>query len=109
LRCVLSSWARAHPPTLLPQPIQLNKVVVVSIVDKDTAEVLQVVEAAAAVRTLHQVMVVASSSDAITTLNGGLCVRCASNLDIWPTDVGIASMKVMNPIQDIWFCSNELL
>jgi hypothetical protein len=71
-------------------------------VDKDVTEVLQVVEAMAAVRTLLQVVVVASSSDAITTLKGGLCVRCASNLDIWPTDAGIASMKVMNPIQDIW-------
>jgi hypothetical protein len=75
--------------------------VVVSVVDKDVAEVLQVVKAAAAVRTLLQVVVVASSFDAITTLKGGLCVRCASNLDIWPTDAGIASMKVMNPIQDI--------
>jgi hypothetical protein len=72
--------------------------VVVSVVDKDAAEVLQVMEAAAAVRTLLQVVVVASSSDAITTLKGDLCVRCASNLDIWPTDAGIASMKVMNPI-----------
>jgi hypothetical protein len=71
-------------------------------VDKDAAEVLQVVEATAAVRTLLQVVVVASNSDAITTPKGGLCVRCASNLDIWPTDAGIASIKVMNPIQDIW-------
>jgi hypothetical protein len=76
--------------------------VVVSVVDKDAAEVLQVMEAAAAVKTLLQVVVVASSSDVITTPKGGLCVRCASNLDIWPTDASIASMKVMNPIQDIW-------
>jgi hypothetical protein len=94
----LSSWVRVHPPTLLPQPIQLNEDVVASVVDKDATEVLQVVEAAAVVRTLLQVVVVASSSDAITTPKGGLCVRCASNLDIWPIDAGIASMKVMNPI-----------
>jgi hypothetical protein len=97
----------AHPPTLLPQPIQLNEDMVVSVVDKDTAEVLQVVEAVAAVITLLQVVMVASSSDTITTPKGGLCVRCASNLDIWPTDASIASMKVMNPIQDIWLLQQQ--
>jgi hypothetical protein len=81
--------------------------VVVSAVDKDAAEVLQVVEAAATVRTLLQIVVVASSSDATTTPKDGLCVRCASNLDIWPTDAGIASMKVMNLIQDIWLLQQQ--